>query len=79
LTLSRISIALIALLLLSGVAAAQGCAMCYNNAAAADAQQRAALKRGIFMIGTPALLFLGGMIVVARRSDQEDTDDNDGD
>ena len=53
--------------------------MCYNNAAAADAQQRAALKRGIFMIGTPALLFLGGMIVVARRSDQEDTDDNDGD
>jgi hypothetical protein len=41
-------------------ALAQGCAMCYQNAAAANAQGRTALQHGILVLLLPALsLFLG--------------------
>ena len=39
---------------------AQGCAMCYQNAAAAGPQGREALRHGIFILLLPTLsLFLG--------------------
>ncbi len=39
---------------------AQGCAMCYQNAAAADSHGRTALQHGILILLLPALsLFLG--------------------
>jgi hypothetical protein len=39
---------------------AQGCAMCYQNAAAADSHGRTALQHGILILLVPALsLFLG--------------------
>jgi hypothetical protein len=41
-------------------AAAQGCAMCYQNASASGDQGRAALRHGILVLLLPALsLFLG--------------------
>lgn len=46
--------------LLAPHAAAQGCAMCYQNAAASGPQGRAALRQGILILMLPALtLFLG--------------------
>ncbi|HEY6443131.1 MAG TPA: hypothetical protein VIY66_07305 [Candidatus Acidoferrales bacterium] len=39
---------------------AQGCAMCYQNAAAADSHGRTALQHGILILLLPALsLFVG--------------------
>jgi hypothetical protein len=47
-------------LLLAPPAAAQGCAMCYQNAAASGAQGSAALRHGILVLLVPTVgLFLG--------------------
>ncbi len=62
---------LLAMLTATGAALGQGCSMCYNNAAAADAQQQAALRKGIVALGAPAVLFLGAIGVVAYRSSRE--------
>jgi hypothetical protein len=43
-------------------AAAQSCAMCYQNAAATGAQGRIALERGILILFVPAILFFGGIL-----------------
>lgn len=62
--------ALIALLVavLSLPVLAQGCAMCYQNAAAAGARGQAALRHGIFILLVPALgLFAGIFWKVFRR------------
>ncbi len=49
-------------------AAAQGCAMCYQNAASSGAQGRAALRHGILILLLPALsLFLGVFFLIYRR------------
>ena len=49
-------------------AAAQGCAMCYQNAAAADSQGRTALQHGILILLLPAVsLFLGIFGLMYRR------------
>lgn len=53
-------------------ACGQGCSMCYNNAAAADAHERAALRKGIVALGTPAVLFMGVIGWVAYRSNREE-------
>jgi hypothetical protein len=46
-------------------AAAQGCAMCYQNAASSGAQGRAALRHGILILLVPALaLFVGILLLV---------------
>jgi hypothetical protein len=48
--------------------AAQGCAMCYQNAASSAAQGRAALRHGILILLLPALsLFLGVFFLIYRR------------
>lgn len=47
---------------------AQGCAMCYQNAAAANSHGRAALQHGILILLLPALsLFLGIFGLMYRR------------
>lgn len=49
-------------------AAAQGCAMCYQNAAASGARGSAALRHGILVLLLPALgLFLGVFGLIYRR------------
>jgi hypothetical protein len=52
---------------------AQGCAMCYQNAAASGEQGRTALRHGILILLLPAIsLFLGifGLIYSRRRPSQ---------
>ncbi len=52
-------------------ALAQGCAMCYQNAAAANSQGRTALQHGILILLLPALsLFLGifGLMYLRRNT-----------
>jgi hypothetical protein len=54
-------------------ALAQGCAMCYQNAAAAGEQGRAALRHGILILLLPAIsLFLSifGLIYIRRNASQ---------
>jgi hypothetical protein len=47
---------------------AQGCAMCYQNAAAANSHGRIALQHGILILLLPALsLFLGIFGLMYRR------------
>ena len=49
-------------------AAAQGCAMCYQNASAAGAQGREALRHGILVLLLPTVtLFLGIFGLIYRR------------
>ena len=49
-------------------ALAQGCAMCYQNAAASGEQGRAALRHGILILLLPAIsLFLGIFVLIHRR------------
>jgi hypothetical protein len=59
------------LVLLASVApyaAAQGCAMCYQDAASSGAQGRAALRHGILILLAPALsLFCSILVLIYRR------------
>ena len=54
-------------LLSSSLAFAQGCAMCYNNAAATKAAGQRALRSGILILMFPPLLMLAGIFVAALR------------
>jgi hypothetical protein len=56
------------LLVMASHAAAQGCAMCYQNAASSGAQGREALRHGILILLVPALsLFIGIFSLIYRR------------
>ncbi len=60
----------LALLLLAPHAGAQGCAMCYQNAAASGAKGQAALRHGILILLIPALGLFGGIFAtIYRRND----------
>jgi hypothetical protein len=50
-------------------AAAQGCAMCYQNAAASGAKGQAALRQGIAILLVPALVLFGGIFWAIHRRD----------
>jgi hypothetical protein len=51
-------------------AAAQGCAMCYQNAAAAGSNAQAGLRHGILILLIPALaLFTGILSLLYQRRD----------
>lgn len=50
-------------------AAAQGCAMCYQNAAASGAKGQAALRQGILILLVPALALFGGIVWAIHRRD----------
>jgi hypothetical protein len=45
--------------ILAAHAGAQGCAMCYQNAAASGAKGQAALRHGILILLIPALAIFG--------------------
>jgi hypothetical protein len=58
----------VALGCLGSIAAAQGCAMCYQNAAASGAEARAALRHGTWILLVPACtVFLGICTLIYRR------------
>jgi hypothetical protein len=74
-TAIRIGLALATALAVIGAfmphVAAQGCAMCYQNAAASGAQGREALRHGILILLFPTLsLFVGifGLIYTRRNT-----------
>jgi hypothetical protein len=54
-------------LLSSSLAFAQGCTMCYNNAAATKASGQQALRSGILILMFPPLVMLAGIFVAALR------------
>jgi hypothetical protein len=47
--------------------AAQSCAMCYQNAAAAGARGRSALQFGILILFIPAIIFFGTILLFLYR------------
>jgi len=51
----------------SSLAFAQGCAMCYNNAAATKASGQQALRSGILILMFPPLFMLAGIFVAVWR------------
>jgi hypothetical protein len=55
---------------------AQGCAMCYQNAAAAGPRTAEALRHGILVMLFPPLFIFAGIIVLAhrRRNDMPDSE-----
>ena len=61
-------LASLALFSSSGLAHAQGCAMCYTSAAASRAGAIQALRSGILILLVPALLMFAGIFVVIYRS-----------
>jgi len=67
---AALSVALIiALVAVARCAGAQGCAMCYQNAAAAGAGAQAGLRHGILILLVPALGIFGGILaLIYRRS-----------
>jgi len=44
--------------------------MCYRNAQALGAARGHVFNTGIFILGTPPLLILGGFVVLLRRRNQ---------
>lgn len=48
-------------------AGAQGCAMCYQNAAGASATAQAGLRHGILILLIPALGLFGGILALIYR------------
>ena len=69
--MNSLRIGLVALIV-SVPAFGQGCAMCNSTAAQADAHQRAALRKGIFVLGVPAALLMGGIGLALYRSNREE-------
>ena len=64
-----IRVMVIALALAAAVPAyAQGCAMCYNDAAAAKSAAIQALRSGTLILLFPALLLFAGILVMTFRS-----------
>jgi hypothetical protein len=65
------AVACLALLLSPGALYAQGCAMCYQSAAASGARFITALRHGILIMFFPPLIIFAGILVAAyRRRDQ---------
>ncbi|HKQ85908.1 MAG TPA: hypothetical protein VJS43_03960 [Candidatus Acidoferrales bacterium] len=62
-------IGIAALTMIAPHAAAQGCAMCYQNAAASGAKGQEALRHGILILLIPALALFGGIFVAIYRRD----------
>ena len=71
-TLAGAGVLFTLLAVLSQPASAQGCAMCYQNAAATGARGQAALRHGILILLIPALgLFAGIFWRMFRRNSSD--------
>jgi ABC-type sulfate transport system permease subunit len=57
----RLGVLVLALVAAIPEAMAQGCAMCYQNAAASGVQGRFALQHGILILFVPAIGFFGAI------------------
>jgi hypothetical protein len=65
--LQRIAAVAATLAVIAGRAGAQGCAMCYQNAAAAGAGAQAGLRHGILILLIPAVGVFGGILALIHR------------
>ncbi|MGA9507112.1 MAG: hypothetical protein WBV55_00560 [Candidatus Sulfotelmatobacter sp.] len=66
------------LLLTPTLASAQGCALCYTQAAASGSRMIQALKSGILiLIGPPTLMSVGLIFVCYRKRNQTMTENGD--
>jgi hypothetical protein len=72
----RTGLAIAALIAAPPALYAQGCAMCYQNAAAAGPRTAEALRHGILIMLFPPLFIFAGIIVLAhrRRNDLADSE-----
>lgn len=68
--------ALVAVVTASTSGAAQGCAMCYNTAAAAKAGAIHALRSGILILLIPPVVIFGAVCTFALRNQDRFGDDN---
>lgn len=67
---------LIAVLTVPALASAQGCAMCYNNAAAANPTAIHALRSGILVLMIPPVLIFAAICLFALRNRNRFNDGN---
>ena len=75
---SRIASGTLLLLLWSGPALAQGCAMCYSTAAAASKDGQRAINRGVLVLLVPPLGFMTlGIGMAVRYSQKRDKESSD--
>jgi hypothetical protein len=72
----RTGLAIAAVIAAPSAVYAQGCAMCYQNAAAAGPRTAEALRHGILIMLFPPLFIFAGIIVLAhrRRNDLADSE-----
>lgn len=54
-------------LFVSPVALAQGCALCYNDAAATGPHAIASLRHGILVLGIPPMLIFASLVAILYR------------
>jgi hypothetical protein len=66
-------VVVLAAALLAPAAAAQGCAMCAQNAAATGAEGARAINTGILVLLLPTLGIFGGLFVLIVRRHREDS------
>ncbi len=77
-SISILVLAVSALFLLTPSASAQGCALCYTQAASSGARMIQALKSGILiLIAPPTLMSVGVIFVCYRKRNQTMKDDGD--
>jgi hypothetical protein len=75
---SRIASGALLLLLWSGSALAQGCAMCYSTAAAASKDGQRAINRAVLVLLVPPLGFMTlGIGMAVRYSQKRDKESSD--
>jgi heme/copper-type cytochrome/quinol oxidase subunit 2 len=70
-------VVVLAAALLAPAAAAQGCAMCAQNAAAAGPEGARAINTGILILLLPTLGIFGGLFVLIVRRHREDASNGD--
>ncbi len=68
---TRLSFVAFALLAAARATFAQGCSMCYSNAAQQDPQAQQALNLGILVLFLPPVLLFSGVLFTAFRRRQE--------
>jgi hypothetical protein len=64
---SKAAVVLAGALLCAHAAFAQGCALCYNDAAATGSQAQAALRHGILALAIPPMLIFATIFAVLYR------------
>jgi hypothetical protein len=70
-SIRKLLFAVVGILLLSGIASAQSCALCYTQAASSGARMIQALKSGILiLIAPPTLMTIGATFVCYRKRNQ---------